>query len=197
MIFICGLLASIGIVAIALSIHQRTLSILTIVTSLFILLQYFLLDRQSAVAMTVIAIICSVITLFFGKNEHIRKIVLLFSITSYIVIYCLISNFSLTIDLLTLVGSITMTLVVVIRNPVLSKILAFIGGLSWTIYQVNVGAYGQLFGEIFYFIAIALSSVMLFKTYKNGQKLSSTPEIGTIICQRFNALRFDMSNKLA
>jgi hypothetical protein len=78
-------------------------------------------------------------------------------ILSMVTAQWIINGVSVGYETLPLVGSVLMASLICIHNRVAIKTIQFIAGIVWIIYQVHVGAWGQMPGEVIYFIAWWLS----------------------------------------
>lgn len=187
MIFSIGLIASFMVVAVSLSIHQKTISILSIVLGLLVMTQYILLDKPVPAILAVVSIIYAGLSLSFSNKSFWKeKYCIPAVVLTYGIVFVVVNGWSFNIELLSLTGSVLMTFLVVINNVVVSKIIAALSGACWAVYQVFVGAYGQLPGQFFYFAGIVVSSIMMINYYRAGKPVKSVPEVGTLIIKFFN-----------
>ena len=164
MVFIVGLIASVLVIAISLAVHQRTIATISVLLGFFIITQYVLLDKTGTAILAIISLIYAALSLLFAGSRYWKeKYCIPAVIATYLIAFVVINGFVFNVEIFALVGSILMTVLVVLRNPITSKVIATVAGIAWLVYQVKVGAYGQLPGQGFYFTGIAISSVILFR----------------------------------
>ena len=189
MIFAVGLIASVLVIAISLAVHQRTIAVISVLLGFFVATQYILLDKSGTAILAIVSLVYAGLSLLLAGNKYWKeKYCIPAVIATYLTVFTVINGFVFNIEILALVGSILMTALVVVRNPVTSKVIATVAGVAWLVYQVKVGAYGQLPGQGFYFTGIAISSVILFRYHKAGKDMSTAPEVGSIIAKRIAQL---------
>ena len=155
---ILGLVASGLLAAISYSSHNRTITILSAVMSAVICGQYVLLNHPGAAVLSAISLIFSIASLMFSNTRAWRpKVVLAAMILSMVAAHWIINDISIGYETLPLVGSVLMASLICLHNRVAIKTIQFIAGIVWTIYQVHVSAWGQMPGEVIYFVAWWLS----------------------------------------
>ena len=150
--FIFGLVASVLLVAISYSSSNKTITILSVLMSSAVAVQYLLLGAYGATALSVLSIVFAVAALVLSKKPYwkFRNIapVIVVSMTALF----LITGGSLYgFNLLPLVGSILMSCLVLVENKWAIKVITFVAGIVWLVYQIYTGAWGQIPGQIFYF----------------------------------------------
>lgn len=155
---ILGLVASGLLAAISYSSHNRTITILSAVMSAVVCGQYVLLNHPGAAVLSAISLIFSIASLMLSNTRAWRpRVVLAAMILSMVVAHWVVNGISVRYEMLPLVGSVLMASLICIHNRATIKATQFIAGVVWTIYQVHVGAWGQMPGEVIYFIAWWLS----------------------------------------
>lgn len=157
---VLGLVASCLLAAISYSSHNRTITILSAAMSAVICGQYILLNHPGAAVLSAISLIFSIASLTLSKTRAWRpKVALATMILSMIAAHWIINGISVGYETLPLVGSALMASLICIHNRATIKTIQFIAGGVWTIYQVHVGAWGQMPGEVIYFVAWWLSVI--------------------------------------
>lgn len=150
--FIFGLIASVLLVAISYSSNNKTITILSVLMSSAVALQYLLLGAYGATALSVLSIVFAVAALVLNKKTYWRfrdiAPVIVVSMTALF----LVTGGSLSgFNLLPLIGSVLMSCLVLVENKWAIKTITFIAGIVWLVYQIHTGAWGQIPGQIFYF----------------------------------------------
>jgi len=150
--FIFGLVASVLLVAISYSISNKTITILSVLMSSAVALQYLILGAYGATALSVLSIVFAVAALLLNKKPYwnLRNIapVIVVSMTALF----LVTGGSLSgLNLLPLVGSVLLSCLVPVENKWAIKVITLVAGIIWLVYQIHTGAWGQIPGQIFYF----------------------------------------------
>lgn len=157
---ILGLVASGLLAAISYSSRNRMITILSAVMSTVVCGQYVLLDHPGAAVLSAISLIFSIASLMFSNTRAWKpRVVLAAMILSMVAAHWIVNGVSVGYEVLPLVGSVLMASLICIHNWAAIKAIQFIAGIVWTVYQVHVGAWGQMPGEIIYFIAWWLSVI--------------------------------------
>jgi hypothetical protein len=155
---VLGLVASGLLAAISYSSHNRTITILSAVMSAVVCAQYVLLNHPGAAVLSAISLIFSIASLMLSRVRAWRpKVALAAMILSMVAAHWVVNDISVGYETLPLVGSVLMASLICIHNRVAIKTIQFIAGIVWTIYQVHVSAWGQMPGEVIYFVAWWLS----------------------------------------
>lgn len=155
---VLGLVASGLLAAISYSSRNRTITILSAVMSAVVCGQYALLNHPGAAVLSAISLAFSIASLSLSKARAWRpKVALATMILSMVAAHWIVNGISVGYETLPLVGSMLMASLICIHNRAAIKTIQFIAGVVWTVYQVHVGAWGQMPGEVIYFIAWWLS----------------------------------------
>lgn len=186
MVITLGLLASIGVVALAFSIRRQSIVIVSLILALLTMTQYALLDKWTTVTLGAITLVYGIIIAFEStfpilKSRWTLTILSIF----YTVTFFLMNGININMDILAYTASLTGVLIMGMSNPITAKWVMLINGITWSAYQVFSGAYGQLPGELFYTAGVIITLVLLYKTQSRGDSLDSVPEIGTILIRKF------------
>jgi membrane protein len=149
---IFGIIASVLLVAISYSSSNKTITILSVLMSSAVAVQYLLLGAYGATALSMLSIVFAVAALVLSKKPFWRfqniAPVIVVSMTALL----LVTGGSLSgFNLLPLVGSILMSCLVLVENKWVIKAITLIAGIVWLVYQIHTGAWGQIPGQIFYF----------------------------------------------
>lgn len=150
--FIFGLIASVLLVAISYSSSNKTITILSVLMSSAVAIQYLLLGAYGATALSILSIIFAVAALLLSKKPYwrfrnIAPVIAVSMTTLFLIIGGSLSGF----NLLPLIGSVLMSCLVLVENKWAIKSITFIAGIVWLVYQIHTGAWGQIPGQIFYF----------------------------------------------
>ena len=150
--FTFGLIASVLLVAISYSSSNKTITILSVLMSSAVAVQYLLLGAYGATALSVLSIVFAVAALVLNKKPYwkFRNIapVIVVSMTALF----LITGGSLSgFNLLPLIGSVLMSCLVLVENKWAIKVITLVAGIVWLVYQIHTGAWGQIPGQVFYF----------------------------------------------
>lgn len=150
--FTFGLIASVLLVAISYSSSNKTITILSVLMSSAVAVQYILLGAYGATALSVLSALFAVAALVLSKKPYwrfrnIAPVIVVSMTTLFLITGGSLSGF----NLLPLVGSILMSCLVLVENKWAIKAITFVAGIVWLVYQIHTGAWGQIPGQIFYF----------------------------------------------
>ena len=150
--FIFGLIASILLVAISYSSNNKTITILSVLMSSAVAVQYLLLGAYGATALSVLSIVFAVAALILSEKPYwrfrnISPVIVISMTTLFLITGGSLSGF----NLLPLIGSVLMSCLVLVKNKWVIKAITFVSGVVWLVYQIHTGAWGQIPGQIFYF----------------------------------------------
>lgn len=186
MVITLGLLASIGVVALAFSIRRQSIVIVSLILALLTMTQYALLDKWTTVTLGAITLVYGIIIAFESIFPILKsRWTLTILSTFYTVTFFLMNGININMDILAYTASLTGVLIMGMSNPIAAKWVMLINGITWSAYQVLSGAYGQLPGELFYTAGVIITLVLLYKTQSRGDSLDSVPEMGTILIRKF------------
>lgn len=186
MVITLGLLASIGVVALAFSIRRQSIVIVSLILALLTMTQYALLDKWTTVTLGAITLVYGIIIAFESTFPILKSRWTLTMLSIfYTVTFFLMNGININMDILAYTASLTGVLIMGMSNPIAAKWVMLINGITWSAYQVFSGAYGQLPGELFYTAGVIITLVLLYKTQSRGDSLDSVPEIGTILIRKF------------
>lgn len=175
--FIFGLIASVLLVAISYSSSNKTITILSVLMSSAVAIQYLLLGAYGATALSILSIIFAVAALLLSKKPYwrfrnIAPVIVVSMAALFLVTGGSLSGF----NLLPLVGSILMSCLVLVENKWAIKTITLVAGIVWLVYQIHTGAWGQIPGQIFYFTFWFISvGNMVKNTSVNKHLLALTP----------------------
>lgn len=164
-----GLIASGLLAAISYSTSNKTITILSCLMSVTVCVQYTLLGRPSAAALSVVSLVFSIVALLMKNSEKWRwQTVLPAMLVSMTVTSWFFGGITMGYEALPLLGSILMGSLIMFHKPAVIKSVQFVAGVIWTVYQVHVGAWGQIPGEVIYFITWGASvRTMIARYLKN------------------------------
>lgn len=150
--FIFGLVASVLLVAISYSSSNKTITILSVLMSSAVAVQYLLLGAYGATVLSVLSIVFAVAALVLSKKPYwrfrnISPVIVISMTTLFLITGGSLSGF----NFLPLIGSVLMSCLVLVENKWIIKTITFVAGIVWLVYQIHTGASGQIPGQIFYF----------------------------------------------
>lgn len=150
--FIFGLVASVLLVAISYSSSNKTITILSVLMSSAVALQYLLLGAYGATALSVLSIVFAIAALVLSKKPYWRfKNIAPVIVVSMTALFLMTGGSLSGFNLLPLVGSVLMSCLVLVENKWAIKAITFVAGIVWLVYQIHTGAWGQIPGQVFYF----------------------------------------------
>jgi membrane protein len=150
--FIFGLVASVLLVAISYSSSNKTITILSVLMSSAVALQYLILGAYGATALSVLSIVFAVAALLLNKKPYWRfKNIAPVIVVSMTALFLMTGGSLSGFSLFPLVGSVLMSCLVLVENKWAIKAITFVAGIVWLVYQIHTGAWGQIPGQIFYF----------------------------------------------
>lgn len=172
--FIFGLIASVLLIAISYSSSNKTITILSVLMSSAVAVQYLLLGAYGATVLNVLSIVFAVAALVLSKKPYwrfrnIAPVIVVSMTTLFLVTGGSLSGF----NLLPLIGSILMSCLVLVENKWAIKTITFIAGIVWLVYQIHTGAWGQIPGQIFYFTFWFISVGNMVKNTSVGKRILS------------------------
>ena len=150
--FTFGLIASVLLVAISYSSSNKTITVLSVLMSSAVAIQYLVLGAYGATALGVLSALFAVSALMLNKKPYWRFRNIAPIVAASMTALFLVTGGSLSgFNLLPLIGSVLMSCLVLVENKWAIKAVTFVAGIVWLVYQVHTGAWGQIPGQIFYF----------------------------------------------
>lgn len=150
-IILAGLVSSVALVGMSLANDRRTVTWWILGLTLATSVQFALLEKWALVAINGVAIVYAIASAFERYIPFIQKTPgKLGLFIAYSGAFFAVNGFHWDIELLSYFAAITSIAMMVISNPLTNKLFALTNGISWSIYQAIVGAYGQLPGQAFY-----------------------------------------------
>lgn len=182
MVIFLGIIASILVVALALTVQRMPIIAVSAALSVVTAVQYALLDRWSAVALGLVTLAYGLIAVMEGKWAWLRsKAVSGAVIAAYAGMFLALNGWTFSIDIIAFVASISGVLLMMVNNPLVAKWMMLANGIAWTAYQVFTGAYGQLPGEALFVVGVVASLIMLHRAQSAGKDLASVPEAPALV----------------
>lgn len=171
--FIFGLIASVLLVAISYSSSNKTITILSVLMSSAVAIQYLLLGAYGATALSILSIIFAVAALLLSKKPYWRFRNIAPVVVVSMTVLFLVTGGSLSgFNLLPLIGSVLMSCLVLVENKWAIKSITFVAGIVWLVYQIHTGAWGQIPGQIFYFTFWFISVGNMLKNTSVSKRFS-------------------------
>lgn len=185
---ILGLVASAFIIVLSLARSQRTVALVSILLSSVLVGQYLTLNQPTATALSGMSLLYGVLIYStLDRSDRFSravngKVLRVSLLATYTLIYALLNGgISLDYQFLALVGSVLMVAVMMVKNAWLSKLILLVAGIAWTIFQFHTGAYGNLVGQLFYFLGLGWSSWKLLSARMTDvERKSLEPRSATV-----------------
>ncbi len=188
MVIALGLLASVIVILMSITVQRKNIVVLSILMAVITSFQYFLLEEIGTVWLGAVSLIYAVAMSKENRIPFVKTWTFsIITLVAYVVGYFLINGITFTWGLMALTASLIGTFMLRIHNPIYLKWAMLVNGLTWLTYQLAVGAYGQLPGELVYVVGIVVSLGLLNKAKKNGVNLLDVPEFMTVIKNKFAA----------
>lgn len=168
LILTTGLIASVLVVALSLVTKRKKIIWLSLILCLTTGTQYALLGEIPTVVLSAITVIYGILTFFEHKFRFLTSRVFLYGLlAAYTAAFFLANGFTWSPDLMAYGASILGTVVMMMRHEIGAKTVMLVSGLLWLAFQLVVGAYGQIPGELFY---IAGCVFTLYKLQRRAKK---------------------------
>lgn len=182
MVIVSGLIASLFVVILSFTIQRRNIVLVSSMLAAATIVQYALLGKYSTMVLAVVTIVYGVVTLF-EKRYPVLQSRWSFVVLSvvYSVVFFAMNGFTVSVELLAFVASLSGVVVMALDNQLVVKWLMLVNGLTWMVYQLSVGAHGQLPGELFYTVGVLFSLFVLYRAKFKGIDLSTVPELSTVV----------------
>lgn len=159
---ILGAIASLLLVALAYSSQQRTITTLTIALSVVVAAQYYALDKPSAAAVSIVSLVFALAALVLPKSRRTAIVVIpVMALATVVVSFVAAGTPANGFEFVPVAATVVMSALPFLSATWVVKLLQLVGGLLWTVYMVYAGAWGQLPGEVFYFVAWGVSVVKI------------------------------------
>lgn len=182
LIITLGLCASAAVIFLSLAIQRKQVIIATALVSVFTLAQYALLGKGTAVALTAITLAYALIIPLEKRYPWLLTRWTPYALgLIYTAAFLAMNGLSLGFDVLAYLASISGTVLMAVKSPLVAKYLMLSNGLAWAVYQAGTGAYGQLPGEAFFLAGTLISLFLIYKQKRKGGALSEVPEVTTLI----------------
>lgn len=185
MVIALGLLASILVIAMGLTIKRKNVVRLSLAVGTVTTAQYLLLGEWGTAYLTAVAALYAFGLMYAWKVPVLGgKGMAYVLVLVYTVGFFAINGVSFSWSLLAYGASIFGTLLLLINNPLHLKYAMLINGLLWTAFQLISGAYGQIPGEAVYVAGVVFSIIMLTRAHRKGKNLHDVPEFTDIFKKR-------------
>lgn len=190
MVFFFGLCASVLVIILSFMIQRRSIVLVSSVLACFTMAQYALLGKSATVVLAAITLLYGVVTLFEKKYPILGSKNALWVLCGvYSASFILMNGIRFDWEILAFVASLTGVVIMAMKNQLAVKWIMLGNGVTWCSYQLIVGAYGQLPGEIFYTVGVLVSLKMLYSAKKRNIPLDKVPEVSTILKKKFQNWR--------
>lgn len=186
MVIALGLLASLFVMVLSISIHRNSIITVTSLLMLATIGQYALLGRWPTVALSVVTLLYGLVTLLERRYPWLKsKWALVTLFASYTGVFMVMNGLTFSVDVIAFLASLSGVVLMTLANPLAAKWVMLFNGLTWSAYQIATGAYGQLPGEAVFIFGVVASMVMLYRARAQGQPLSSVPELAQVMRDKF------------
>lgn len=190
MVLFFGLCASVFVVLLSFTIQRKNVVLVSSALACFTMAQYMLLGKTATVVLAAVTLLYGVVTLFEKRYPVLgSKYALYVLCATYSAVFFLVNGFSFDVEILAYAASLAGVIIMALRNQIAVKWIMLLNGATWCSYQLIVGAYGQLPGEIFFTVGVLVSLKMLYDAKKKGVPLDKVPEVSTILKNKFNNFR--------
>lgn len=150
---ILGATASLLLVLLAYSSTQRTITALTIALSVVVAAQYHVLNKPSAAAVSIVSLVFAFAALALPKGRRTAVVAIpIMAVVTLAVSVVTAGAPANGFEFIPVVATVVMSALPFLSATWVVKSLQLIGGVLWTIYMVYAGAWGQLPGEVVYFV---------------------------------------------
>lgn len=151
---ILGAIASLLLVVLAYSSKQRTITILTIILSVVVAAQYYALGKPSAAAVSLVSLVFALAALVLPKSRRTAMVAIpVMALVTVIVSFTAAGVPGNGFEFVPVAATVAMSALPFLSATWVIKPLQLVGGVLWTVYMVYAGAWGQLPGEVVYFVA--------------------------------------------
>lgn len=176
------------IIVYAVSVRRRTLILLSLLMSVLAITQYEALAQWGAVALTIVNLAYSVVALLDTKYPVLGALwVRVFFLSTSVVLSSVIEygvrGYSVfSANTLAVAASITSVVVIMVPTFIQQKLFTIGSGVFWLLYQIIVGAVGNIPGEIVYIVGACLVLGVAIYQHKRYQvPYEETPSLPTLI----------------
>lgn len=176
------------IIVYAVSVRRRTLILLSLLMSVLAITQYAALAQWGAVALTIVNLTYSVVALLDTKYRVLGALwVRVFFLSTSVVLSSVIEygvrGYSVfSANTLAVAASITSVVVIMVPTFIQQKLFTIGSGVFWLLYQIIVGAVGNIPGEIVYIVGACLVLGVAIYQHKRYQvPYEETPSLPTLI----------------
>lgn len=150
---ILGAIASLLLVLLAYSSKQRTITILTIILSVVVAAQYYALGKPSAAAVSVVSLVFALAALVLPKSRRTTMVVIPVMMAATVAVsFAAEGAPGNGFEFVPVAATVVMSALLFLSATWAIKLLQLVGGVLWTVYMVYAGAWGQLPGEVVYFV---------------------------------------------
>lgn len=182
LVFLVGLIASTIITLMAFSIQRKSILILSVLTGVFTTIQYALLGENGTAILTTISLVYALALCFSAKFPIVEsKWVALTLMVIFTTAFIGVNGFSISWSIVSYVASLIGAFMLLFKNQLILKWMMLLNGLSWAIFQLVSGAYGQLPGEVLFIAGVVFSLIVMTRAKKRGQSLDDVPEFSTVL----------------
>lgn len=176
------------IIVYAVSIRRRTLILLSLLMSVLAITQYTALTQWGAVALTIVNLAYSVVAFYDTRHPILGSLgVRVFFLTVSVVLSSIIEygirGYSVfSANTLAVIASITSVVVIMVPTFIQQKLFTIGSGVFWLLYQIIVGAVGNIPGEIMYIAGACLVLGVAIYQHKRYQvPYEDAPSLPTLI----------------
>jgi hypothetical protein len=195
-----GLCASAILIIGSLSISRTRILLCSLGINVFTGLQYWVMGNTSTLVLVGLSILLVLTALSSLKWPALgtTKVMAAF-LVAYPVLFFTVGEGKIETltDIFPLLGVTCATIANFLKNGLHIKI-AFMGaGLLWLVYEVSVGAYGQMVGEILTLAGNTISITFIMLAARKGIDPSEVPELNVRITAWFRSFKQEPSTEVS
>lgn len=174
-----GLVASICLIVSSLTLSRKLILILGLGINVFNGIQYMLLGQTGALALTAVGFVMVGTVLASLKYPALgtTKVLAMFLLAYPVVFFSTAGPIASVFGYLPLFSMIIGTIALFVKNVMGLKAIFIVNGLSWLTFELSVGAYGAVPGEIITIMGNCTSFILLAIASKAGIPFSQVPEL--------------------
>jgi hypothetical protein len=187
-----GLCASAILIFGSLSISRTRILFCSLGINVFTGLQYWVMGNTSTLVLVGLSILLVLTALSSLKWSSLGSPVIM---TAFLVAYPVMfftvggGKVETLTDIFPLLGVTCATIANFLKNSLHIKIAFMSAGALWLVYEVSVGAYGQMVGEVITLAGNATTIAFILLAARRGIDPTDVPELNVRITKWFRSLR--------
>lgn len=195
-----GLCASAILITGSLSISRARILLCSLGINVFTGLQYWVMGNTSTLVLVGLSILLVLTALSSLKWPSLGspKVMTAF-LVAYPVLFFTVGGgkAGTLIDIFPLLGVACATIGNFLKNGLHIKVAFMCAGLLWLVYELSVGAYGQMVGEIITLAGNSITITFILLAARKGIDPSEVPELNVRIATWFRSFKQEPSVKVS